>query len=83
MNLIIINLGVWGYSPTSKMEKNKRYNRSILIPFLVSAYALTVLAIKVISVKRLFSSINYTALIEANKQHRIDFKEYFNINNIF
>lgn len=26
------------------MEKNKRYNRSILIPFLVSAYALTVLA---------------------------------------
>ncbi|HEN9338424.1 TPA: hypothetical protein U9H50_000334 [Streptococcus agalactiae] len=44
MNLIIINLGVWGYSPTSKMEKNKRYNRSILIPFLVSAYALTVLA---------------------------------------
>lgn len=45
MNLIIINLGVWGYSPTSKMEKNKRYNRSILISFLVSAYALTVLAI--------------------------------------
>lgn len=44
MNLIIINLGVWGYSPTSKMEKNKRYNRSILISFLVSAYALTVLA---------------------------------------
>ena len=44
MNLIIVNLGVWGYSPTSKMEKNKRYNRSILIPFLVSAYALTVLA---------------------------------------
>lgn len=40
-------------------------------------------SIKVISVKRLFSSINYTALIEANKQHRIDFKEYFNINNIF
>ena len=45
MNLIIINLGVWGYSPTSKMEKNKRYNRSILISFLVCAYALTVLAI--------------------------------------
>lgn len=44
MNLIIINLGVWGYSPTSKMEKNKRYNSSILISFLVSAYALTVLA---------------------------------------
>ena len=40
-------------------------------------------SIKVISVKRLFSSINYTALIEANKQHRIDFKEYFNINHIF
>lgn len=49
MNLIIINLGVWGYSPTSKMEKNKRYNRSILIPFLVSAYALTVLAEQVLS----------------------------------
>lgn len=28
------------------MEKNKRYNSSILISFLVSAYALTVLAIK-------------------------------------
>lgn len=26
------------------MEKNKRYNSSILISFLVSAYALTVLA---------------------------------------
>lgn len=65
------------------MEKNKRYNRSILISFLVSAYALTVLAIKVISVKRVLSFINYTAFIEANKQHRIDFKEYFNINNIF
>lgn len=48
MNLIIINLGVWGYSPTSKMEKNKRYNRSILISFLVSAYALTVLAEQVL-----------------------------------
>ena len=53
------------------------------INFFVSVRTLTVLAIKVISVKRLFSSINYTALIEANKQHRIDFKEYFNINNIF
>lgn len=49
LNLIIINLGVWGYSPTSKMEKNKRYNRSILISFLVSAYALTVLAEQVLS----------------------------------
>lgn len=53
------------------------------INFFVSVRTLTVLAIKVISVKRLFSSINYTALIEANKQHRIDFKEYFNINHIF
>ena len=49
LNLITINLGVWGYSPTSKMEKNKRYNSSILIPFLVSAYALTVLAEQVLS----------------------------------
>ena len=49
MNLIIVNLGVWGYSPTSKMEKNKRYNCSILISFLVSAYALTVLAEQVLS----------------------------------
>lgn len=48
LNLIIINLGVWGYSPTSKMEKNKRYNSSILISFLVSAYALTVLAEQVL-----------------------------------
>lgn len=30
------------------MEKNKRYNSSILISFLVSAYALTVLAEQVL-----------------------------------
>ena len=58
----------------------------LLHQFFVSGYSLTVLAIKaikVISVKRVLSFINYTAFIEANKQHRIDFKEYFNINNIF
>lgn len=53
------------------------------INFFVSVRTLTVLAIKVISVKRVLGFINYTALIEANKQHRIDFKEYFNINHIF
>ena len=44
MNLIIINLGVWGYSPTSKMEKISDIIVVFLFPFLVSAYALTVLA---------------------------------------
>ncbi|MDU2640375.1 MAG: hypothetical protein E7C63_09015, partial [Finegoldia magna] len=61
----------------------KQSIKVLLHQFFVSGYSLTVLAIKVISVKRLFSFINYTALIEANKQHRIDFKENFNINNIF
>lgn len=65
MNLIIVNLGAWGYSPTSKMEKNKRYNRSILISFLVSAYALTVLAYK-----RVLSLIN-------SKKVKKYFKIYF------
>ena len=46
------------------------------IIFFVSVRTLTVLAIKVISVKRLFSFINYTAFIEVNKQYKINFKEY-------
>ena len=33
-------------------------------------------SIKVISIKRLFSFINYTAFIEVNKQYKINFKEY-------
>lgn len=33
-------------------------------------------SIKVISAKRLFSFINYTAFIDANKQYKINFKEY-------
>ena len=36
--------------------------------FFVSGYSLTVLAIKVISVKRVLSFINYTALKEINKE---------------
>ena len=38
------------------------------INFFVSVRTLTVLAIKVISVKRLLSSINYTAFKEINKE---------------
>ena len=76
-------------------QKKKVYEAYLLCTFLSSVtekyfnifFKITIdflsWSIKVISVKRLFSSINYTALIEANKQHRIDFKEYFNTNNIF
>lgn len=40
----------------------------MLHQFFVSGYSLTVLAIKVISVKRLLSSVNYTAFKEINKE---------------
>ena len=49
------------------------------INFFVSVRTLTVLAIKVISVKRLLSFINYTAFIGVNKRYMANLGEYCKI----
>ena len=46
------------------MGKNKRYNRSILIPFLVSAYALTVLAAEQVLTEQVLRGFNIFVMLE-------------------
>lgn len=57
---------------SSSTEKIFKKIFKITIDFL----SWSIKAIKVISVKRLFDFINYTAFIEVNKQYKINFKEY-------
>ena len=50
-----------------KIKKMEHSVKGCSINFFVSVRTLTVLAIKVISVKRVFNFINYTAFKEINK----------------